>query len=67
MQPGPRHNTHTMDTSKIDNIEWGSTDRTEYYAESADYDGRPMTQDEIIRLNEEERDWLYEQLMEHLY
>ena len=56
-----------MDTSKIDNIEWGSTDRTEYYAESADYDGRPMTQDEIIRLNEEERDWLYEQLMEHLY
>ena len=59
-----------MDYSKIDNIEWDGIDESDYpdfcdaFILSANYCGRPMTEEEIESLD---RSWVYEKLINHLY
>ena len=61
-----------MDYSKIDNITFGGIDHKDCpdycdaYIENADYDGRPMTDEEIDELNRD-GDFVYEKLMDYLY
>lgn len=60
-----------MDTSKIDNIVLGGIDTKDYpdfcdgYIESADYDGIPMTDDELESLNDD-GDYVYGKILDHL-
>jgi len=57
---------------KIDNFVFGQIDYSDYpdfsdaFIESADKDGVPMTEEELIDLNED-RDFVYEKLMNYLY
>jgi hypothetical protein len=59
-----------LDYSKIDNIEWDGIDESDYpdfcdaYISAADYDGRPMTEEELENLD---KDWVYEKLISHLF
>lgn len=54
----------------IDNIKWDGIDHTDHpdycdaYIVSADYDGRPMTEEEIEDLD---RDWVYQKLMDYIF
>jgi hypothetical protein len=60
----------TIDYSKIDNIEWDGIDHSDYpdYCDAficaADYDGEPMTEEELESLDP---DWVYEELMSHIF
>jgi len=57
---------------RIDNFVFGQVDYNDYpdfsdaFIESADCDGVPMTEEELIDLNED-RDFVYEELMNYLY
>lgn len=59
-----------LDHSKIDNIVWGgidfsdAPDFSDTYIESADYDGEPMTDDQLEKID---YGWMYDELMKHLY
>lgn len=59
-----------MDYSKIDNIEFDGIDHKDApdyanaYIVSADYDGKPMTEEEIEELPS---DFVYDALMSYLY
>jgi hypothetical protein len=61
-----------MDCSKIDNIEIDGIDTGDYpdfcdaYIVSADYDGVPMTEEEINTLNED-RDFVHEKVFDKLF
>ncbi len=61
-----------MDLSKIDNVVVGDVDFGDYpdfsdaYIYAADYDGRPMTDSEIDEINKN-NDFVYEQVIKHLY
>jgi hypothetical protein len=61
-----------LDYSKIDNIEIGDIDFSDYpkfcdaFIEAADYDGRPMTEAELDVLNEDQ-DYVHEQVYKYLY
>jgi hypothetical protein len=61
------------DLSKIDNIEFDDIDHSDYpdfcdaYISSADYDGVPMTDDELAELNENEGEFVHEKLFDYLY
>jgi hypothetical protein len=61
-----------MDYSKIDNIEIDGIDTQDYpdfcdsYIVSADYDGVPMTEEEINTLNED-RDFVHEKVFDKLF
>jgi hypothetical protein len=62
-----------MDLSKITNIVFDGIDYNDYpdfcdaFVASADYGFRCMTQKEVDELNENHRDFVYEQLMDYLY
>ena len=60
-----------MDYKKIDNIEVDGIDTKDYpdfcdaYIVSADYDGKPMTDEQLDELNED-GDYVYEHIMDYL-
>tara|TARA_R110002124_G_scaffold107950_2_gene260545 strand:+ start:215 stop:451 length:237 start_codon:yes stop_codon:yes gene_type:complete len=64
-------NKKIMDYKKIDNIEVDGIDFKDYpdfcdaYIVSADYDGVPMTDDQLDKLNED-GDYVYEHIMDYL-
>ena len=61
-----------LDYSKIDNIEFDGIDYDDYpdfcdaYISNADYDGVEMTEEQLELINDD-RDFIYEALMKHLY
>jgi len=61
-----------MDYAKIDNIKISGVEVIDYpdfcdaYIESADYDGRPMTEEELDELNDD-RDFVNQQLWDWLH
>ena len=61
----------TMDYKKIDNIEIDGIDTKDYpdfcdaYISSADYDGLPMTDEQLDELNED-GDYVYGHIMDYL-
>ena len=60
-----------MNYKKIDNIEIDGIDTKDYpdfcdaYISSADYDGVPMTDEQLDELNED-GDYIYEHIMDYL-
>lgn len=62
-----------LDLSKIDNIEFDDVDMNDYpdfvdaWVCSADYDGVPMTDDQLYDLNENYRDFVYEKLIASIF
>jgi len=64
-------NKKTMDYKKIDNIEIDGIDTKDYpdfcdaYISSADYDGKPMTDEQLDELNED-GDYVYGRIMDYL-
>lgn len=60
-----------LDKSKIQNIEFDGIDHSDYpdycdaYICTAEYEGRPLTDEELEEVNDD-RDFVYEVLMEHL-
>jgi hypothetical protein len=61
-----------MDYSKIDNVAVSGIDTKDYpdfcdaFIESADYDGVPMSDEQLEELNDD-RDYAYEQVIKHLF
>ncbi len=61
-----------MDKTKISNIKIDGVchlDHPEYsdaYIESADYDGEPMTEEQLESINEDS-EFVYEAVLNHLY
>lgn len=61
-----------MDKTKIDNIRFDDVNTKDYpdfsdaFICSADYEGREMTESELNEINED-RDFVYEKLIEYLY
>ena len=61
-----------LDYTKISNIEFDGIDHRDYpdycdaYIASADYDGEPMTDEQLEEIGED-RDFVYESLMNYLY
>ena len=61
-----------MDYKLIDNIEIDGIDTKDYpdfcdaYISSADYDGVPMTDEQLDELNED-GDYVYEHIMDYLH
>jgi len=61
-----------LDFSKINNIQFDGIDHNDYpdfcdaYICSADYDDRELTQEELDEINEN-RDFVYEQLIKYLF
>lgn len=61
-----------MELQHIDNIEFDGIDHKDYpdYSDAhiltADYKGVPMTDEQLDEINEN-RDFVYEKLMEHLH
>tara|TARA_R100000951_G_scaffold92984_1_gene81503 strand:+ start:159 stop:371 length:213 start_codon:yes stop_codon:yes gene_type:complete len=64
-------NKKNMDYKKIDNIEIDGIDTKDYpdfcdaYIVSADYDGVPMNNEQLDKLNED-GDFVYEHIMDYL-
>ena len=60
-----------MDYKKIDNIEIDGIDTKDYpdfcdaYISSADYDGKPMTDEQLDEINED-GDYVYGHIMDYL-
>jgi len=61
-----------MDYTKINNIQLSGVEVKDYpdfcdaYIESADYDGRPMTEEELDELNDD-RDFVHQQVWDWLH
>lgn len=61
-----------MDYKLIDNIEVDGIDTKDYpdfcdaFISNADYDGKPMTEEQLEELNED-RDFVYESVQNHLF
>lgn len=59
----------TLDTTKIDNLEFDDVDTNDYpdftnsYVSSADYNGVAMTEQQLDLLNDNYEDFVYEQLI----
>ncbi len=62
-----------LDLSKIDNVTCGGIDHSDYpdfcdsYIESADYDGREMTEKELDELNNNYGEFVYSKVIESIY
>ncbi len=62
-----------LDLSKIDNVTCGGIDYSDYpdfsnsYIESADYDGREMTEKELDELNSNYSEFVYSKVIESIY
>lgn len=65
-------NKKIMDYKKIDNVEVDGIDTKDYpdfcdaYIESADYDGVPMTDEQLEEINND-RDFILDKVYEHLF
>jgi len=63
---------NSLDYKKIGNIEFDGIDHKDYpdycdaYIVSAEYDGEQMTEEQIEELNDD-RDFVYESLMDYLH
>ena len=63
---------NTFDYTKITNIQFDGIDHSDYpdycdaYITSADYNGVPMTEDQLLELSED-GDFVYSSLMNYLY
>jgi len=61
-----------MKYSKITNIEFDNIDHSDHpdycdaYISAADYNGKPMTDEQLDEINED-RDFVHEQLFNHLF
>ena len=61
-----------MDYKLISNIELGGVDTKDYpdfcdaFIESADYDGKPMTEEQLDEINED-GEFIYECVQRHLF
>ena len=61
-----------MDYTKINNIQLSGVEVKDYpdfcdaYIESADYDGRPMTEEELDELNDD-RDFVHQKVWDWLH
>ena len=61
-----------MNTSNISNIKFEDIDYDDYpdfcdtFVVSADYDDAPMTEEELSNLNENYRDFVYDELLSYL-
>lgn len=61
-----------MDYSKISNIELDGIDTTDYpdfcdaFICSADYDGQPMTEEQLNEINED-HDFVYQKVIDYLF
>lgn len=61
-----------LDRSLIKNISFGGVDTKDYpdfcdaYIESADYDGDPMTEEQLEEINEDS-DFVYNELIKYLF
>ncbi len=59
-----------IDYSKIDNIKWENIDWKDYpdfcdaHICSADYDGEPMTNEQLENLDP---DWVYDKLLDYIF
>ena len=57
----------------VENVEIEGIDFADYpdfcdaFISSADYDGKPMTEEQIIQMEEDYPDWRYEQIENSLY
>jgi hypothetical protein len=64
--------TQKLDLTKVDNIEFDGIDHADHpdycdaYICGADYDGVEMTEEQLEELNED-RDFVYDKLMNHIY
>jgi hypothetical protein len=62
-----------FDLAKIDNIVCANVNMRDYpdfcnaYIESADYNGIPMTESQLERLNDTESDFCYEKISQSIY
>lgn len=62
-----------MDTSKISNLQFEDIHTNEYpdfssaWVSNADYDGEPMTIDQLEELNNDYGDFIYEKLLNHIF
>jgi hypothetical protein len=62
-----------FDLDNIDNIEFSGIDWKDYpdfcdaYIESAEYDGREMTNEELDYLEDNYRDWVYNELWNYIF
>jgi hypothetical protein len=62
-----------MDLKKIDNIEVDGIEHKDYpdycdsYISSADYDGEPMTEEQIDDLNNNESQFVYDSVISHIF
>ena len=62
-----------LDLNKIEDIEFDGIDTNDYpdfcdaFIISATYNGRDLTEEELEWVGEDNRDWVYEKLMEHLF
>jgi hypothetical protein len=63
---------NSLDYSLIDNLEFEGIDYGDYpdlcdaYISSADYDGKPMTEDELDLINQDS-DFVHEKLFDYLH
>jgi hypothetical protein len=73
LEQGEDEHQEKFDLSKIDSMEFDDVDHSDYpdfcdaYCSAADYDGEPMTEDELADLNENHRDFVYERLISKLF
>jgi len=64
--------TKKMNYSKIDNVVLDGIDTNDYpdfcnaFIFSADYNGKPMTEDQLNEINED-HDYVYQEVINHLY
>ena len=62
-----------LDLSKIEDIEFDGIDTNDYpdfcdaFITSATYNGRDLTEEELEWIGDDNSDWVYDKLMEHLY
>jgi len=65
-------NTITLDYKKIEDIQFEGIDHKDYpdycdaYISQAEYDGRPMTEEELEELNDDSC-FVHQKLIEHLF
>ncbi len=62
-----------MDLSKVENLEFDGIDFRDYpdfsdaHVVNADYDGVPMTDEQLDELSDEYRDFVYQKLWDYLH
>jgi hypothetical protein len=62
-----------FDITLVENVEVEGVDMADYpdfcdaFIVAADYDGVPMTEDQIVQMEEDYPDWKYEQVENSLY